>query len=170
MPLCRNRNWSGVALAMSCVVGFGLSWQEPAQSSGSKSPVTSSADLKSPGTFEPVDDMHHFMELVSQPSYRALKDALKEEPKDRRVWRGVKTHAMILAETSALVAERPFAKLDEAQKKRWSEISVEVYAAGKELYKATGKYDVAKASYEKMIDACNRCHQEFDDGKHQLEK
>ena len=170
MSVCKNRIFSFVALAVSGVVGFGISWQEPAKTTRGPQNSSEQVNSKSINSFEPVDDMHHFMELVSQPSYRALKVALKEEPKDRRVWREVKTHAMILAETTALVAERPSSNLNETQKKRWFDISTEVYVAGKELYRATGKFDEAKASYEKLINACNLCHQEFDNGKHQLEK
>ena len=117
--MCGKRCSLAVMVIAGGFAAMGIYWQEPSLPAP-KPPVANTTESKATEPFEPVDDMHHFMELISQPSYRALKDALKEEPKDRSVWRSAKTHAMILAETSALVATRPSEKLDEAKRKRWA--------------------------------------------------
>ena len=67
--------------------------------------------------FVPVDNMHHFMEYVCEPSYKGLKQIMENEPKDRRAWRAFKNHSLVLAETSALVAAR--APEDPEKSKRW---------------------------------------------------
>ena len=118
--------------------------------------------------FEPVDDMHHFMEYVCEPSYKGLKQVLATEPANRQDWKSFKNHALVLAETSALVANR--GPEDDAQSKQWKEICLAVYDSGKSLYKSAGKYDEAKKHYGLMIDQCNKCHTVFADGKHQLKK
>ncbi len=118
--------------------------------------------------FEPVDDMHHFMEYVCEPSYKGLKQILASEPDNRQLWKAFKNHALVLAETSALVAER--GPKEEDKSKQWREISLAVYQNGKSLYKSAGKYDEAKKHYGLMIDQCNKCHTVFAKGKHQLEK
>jgi hypothetical protein len=122
-------------------------------------------------SFEPIDNMHHFMEYISQPSYKALKAAFAGDPPEgRRAWKGIKSHALILAETTAIVAKRTPKDATDEQKSEWKEISVEVYAAGKALYKSAGDFELAKKNYGVMIESCNKCHQVFDHGKHQLEK
>lgn len=121
--------------------------------------------------FEPIDNMHHFMEYVSMPSYKALKEAFAgEAPEGRRAWKGIKSHALILAETSAIVAKRFPEDATDEQKEQWQQISVDVYLSGKELYEAVGDFELAKKNYGLMIENCNKCHQVFDNGKHQLEK
>ena len=120
--------------------------------------------------FPAVDNMHHFMEYISQPAYRQLKETLATEPENRRAWKKVKSPALVLAETSALVAERVPEGATEEQIKEWRSISMDVYQSAKALYKSAGDYEKAKESYSVMIDNCNRCHQVFEDGKHQLEK
>ena len=115
--------------------------------------------------------MHHFMEYVSQPSYKALKTAFAgAPPENRRAWSGIKSHSLILAETSALVAQRAPQDATEAQVKEWQEISHAVYESGKTLYKSAGDFELAKKNYGLMIDNCNKCHDMFENGKHQLEK
>ncbi|MGI9516328.1 MAG: hypothetical protein ACR2NP_04730 [Pirellulaceae bacterium] len=120
--------------------------------------------------FEPIDNMHHFMEYISQPSYLALKDALAAEPADRKAWKVVKSHALILAETSALVAARVPDDMDEELARQWKQTSLAVYGSGRDLYRSSGDYQQAREHYEAMIDNCNHCHQVFDEGRHQLEK
>ena len=149
---------------------FGASLQD-----GDKNPETSQPATKVENSievkFEPVDNMHHFMEYISQPSYKALKAAMSgEAPKDRRGWKVIKSHALILAETSALVAERVPKDATAAEKEEWQELSLKVYESGKQLYKSAGKFDDAKKHYGTMIENCNKCHSSFDGGKHQLKK
>ena len=118
--------------------------------------------------FEPIDNMHHFMEYICEPSYKGLKQVLATEPADRKAWKAFKNHALVLAESSALVAAR--GPEDEAENKQWKAISLEVYQSGKSLYKSAGNYAEAKKHYGTMLDSCNRCHTVFAKGKHQLSK
>jgi hypothetical protein len=151
-------------LIASVFIGFGFAWQEPEK----KAEVASDKPIDE--QFVAIDSMHHFMEYISQPSYLALKEKLAEEPTDRRVYRTIKSHALILAETSALVAQRVPKDLNEEQTKQWKQISLDVYNSGKVLYGANGDFAKAKESFGAMIDNCNHCHEVFDNGKHQLEK
>ncbi len=164
-------------------VVFGLLWQDsqPEPQDGQTN-VTVAGMQQEPATvaqkqepapedpFVPLDDMHHFMEYVCQPRFQALKESLKEEPKERRAWRGIKSDAMILAESSALLAARIPENADGAQVKLWKQISLDVYTAGKGLYQANGDFAKAREAYELMVDNCNHCHQEFAGGNHQLKK
>lgn len=125
-------------------------------------------DASAEDDFAPIDNMHHFMEYVCEPSYKGLKAALANEPEGRQGWKAFKNHALVLAETSALVAAR--APDDEAKAKEWKQISLDVYKSGKLLYKSSGNYVEAKKHYGLMIDNCNKCHTVFAKGKHQLEK
>lgn len=118
--------------------------------------------------FAPVEDMHHFMEYVCEPSYKGLKQVLATEPESRKAWKAFKNHALVLAETSALTAAR--APEDKAKAKQWKQFSLEVYRSGTALYRSAGNYDDAKKHYGLMIDQCNKCHTEFAEGKHQLAK
>lgn len=119
--------------------------------------------------FEPVDNMHHFMEYICEPSYKGLKKMMQEEQLDRAGWKAFKNHALVLAETSALVAQRGPNK-DEAKNKKWKEICLEVYRSGKDLYQAKGNLESAKKHYATMVDNCNQCHKVFANGKYQLSK
>lgn len=150
-----------VAVVAMLVIGSGV---------GYKYSASTAQEQTLDDQFLPIDNMHHFMEYISQPSYKALKQALASEPENRRAWRPVKVNTLILAETSALVAARVPEDLNEEQAKQWKQISLDVYNAGKELYGSMGQYDNAKQHYAAMIDNCNRCHQVFADGEHQLEK
>lgn len=120
------------------------------------------------GNFEPIDNMHHFMEYICEPSYKGLKQVLATEPADRKAWKAFKNHALVLAESSALVAAR--GPEDEVKNKQWKAISLEVYQSGKSLYKSAGNYSDAKKHYGVMLDSCNRCHTVFAEGKYQLSK
>ncbi len=150
--------------------GFGFAWQEPDKKADETPTAAQNSDKPIDEQFVAIDSMHHFMEYISQPSYLALKEKLAEEPTDRRDYRTIKSHALILAETSALVAQRVPTDLDEEQTKQWKQISLDVYNSGKVLYGANGDFAKAKESFGLMIDNCNHCHQVFDNGKHQLEK
>jgi hypothetical protein len=138
------------------------SQQEDSKTEASKN------DTASLEGFEPVDNMHHFMEYICEPSYKSLKQIMQKEPEDRKGWKAFKNHTLVLAETSALVATRG---PDEPEKsKKWKEISLSVYKSGAAMYKATGNFEEAKKHYSVLIDNCNQCHTVFAEGKHQLKK
>lgn len=118
--------------------------------------------------FVPVDNMHHFMEYICEPSYKGLKAGLATEPENRKAWKAFKNHALVLAETSSMVADR--GPKEAGKSKEWKQISLEVHKHGTALYKAAGNYESAKKHYGLMIDSCNKCHATFAEGKYQLTK
>ncbi len=125
-------------------------------------------DLSLQDQFVPVDNMHHFMEYVCEPSYKSLKQIMTKEPENRSEWKAFKNHALVLAESSALVSMR--GPDDPEKSKKWKELSLSVYSSGAALYKASGNFEEAKKHYGLMIDNCNQCHTDFAEGKHQLKK
>lgn len=118
--------------------------------------------------FAPVDDMHPFLEYVCEPSYKGLKQLLATKPENRTAWKAFKYHAIVLAETSALVANRAAEDSDKA--KQWRQIALPVHKSGTAFYKSAGKYDEAKKHYGLLVEQCNKCHTVLADGKHQLKK
>jgi hypothetical protein len=166
--------FSAVCCLIVCVTFAFAATQDEQENSKTKPAATQEAEkggASDEASFEPIDNMHHFMEYISQPSYRSLKKSFAgEAPENRKGWKSIKSHALILAETSALVADRVPKDSSEEQAAQWREISLEVYTAGKQLYKSAGDFEAAKTHYGVMIESCNKCHQVFDNGKHQLKK
>lgn len=115
----------------------------------------------------PVEkSMHEFMEYVFMPAYKRLKPLMAAAPADNTGWKGIKGESMVLAEGGNLLLGR----LPEKDAAAWAELSVAVRDAGGQLYAAAKKKDfpAAKTHYEAMLKKCNACHQQFDNGKHQL--
>ena len=122
--------------------------------------------------FPPVDDMHHFMEYISKPSYRELKSMFGEEKIRRSTWRKISQHALVLAESTILVADRPPADSNEEVAADWRALSKANYDHAVALYKASREKEEERAreSYSLMLDACNKCHEKYDENNHQLAK
>jgi hypothetical protein len=112
--------------------------------------------------------MHDFMEVVFQASYRRLKTAIATAPRDNAGWKAIRTEALVLAEGSNLVLLRTPKKDGD----KWNEFAVAARNSGAELVKAAkGKDFVAsRKAWETMLNHCNACHKQFDDGKNQLDK
>ena len=120
------------------------------------------------GDVEPVeDDMHEFMEYLFQPTYKRLKVSMAEEPADKKGWKAIKSDALILAEGGNLL----LAHVPDTDGADWTKHSVVVRRHGGDLYRAAKAKDYAKAtgSYRLMIEHCNACHKQFENGKHILE-
>ena len=147
----------GMAQPVSVAIQDGEAKQGDTKQESTKQESSEQKDEKSETPIEdqfvPVDNMHHFMEYVCEPSYKALKVIMATEPADRKAWKAFKNHALVLAETSALVAARAPEDADKA--KQWKEISLGVYKSGSALYKSAGKYKEAQKHYSAMIDQCN---------------
>lgn len=161
----------GVAALPLVAFTVSLGWGIPIEQETNKSLPDKPAqeNIVSPkDEFAPVEDMHHFMEYVCEPSYKGLKAVLASEPENRQAWKAFKNHALVLAETSALVAAR--APEGDTKARKWKQMSLGVYKSGTALYKSAGNYDEAKKHYGLMLDQCNQCHTEFAEGKHQLAK
>lgn len=118
---------------------------------------------------EPValDNMHHLMEYVFEPSYKRLKESLASEPTDRAAWKDVKGDSLTLAEATNLL----FHRLPEDDAAEWLRLAVATREAGNDLYQAARKsdYSAARGAYQGMLKRCNTCHDQFADGEHQLE-
>jgi len=131
-------------------------------------PAEGSKEVSVDDQFVAVDNMHHFMEYVFEPSYKGLKATLAAEPENRKAWKPFKNHALVLAESTTLLAQRG---PEEAEKsKQWKQISLDVHKQATALYKSSGDYDQAKQHYGTMLESCNKCHTVFAEGKYQLEK
>jgi hypothetical protein len=113
------------------------------------------------------DDMHEFMEYYFEPAYLRLKAAMASAPADNRGWKAIKGESLALAEGGNLLLLR--APQDE-QAAVWRQLSLGVRELGGKLYDAGKKKDFAAARthYETLLQRCNKCHDAFADGKHQL--
>lgn len=127
--------------------------------------LSESSDAKAaPAAVE--DDMHEFMEYVFQPPYKRLRAGLAKQPADRAAWKQVKSDSLILAESANLLLSRAPDKDGED----WLQHSVTVRKAGGGLYRAAkkGDYTATRAAFASMLQKCNSCHKQFEDGKHIL--
>lgn len=111
-------------------------------------------------------DMHEFMEYICQPTFRRLQASMANAPADNAGWRGVKSDALILAESGNLLLSH----VPESDVETWVELSVAVRTTGGELYRAAKAKDfpAARGHYEAMVKKCNACHDHFAEGEHQL--
>lgn len=127
------------------------------------SPLAASAD----GEVAPVEDsMHEFMEYVFQPTYLRLKASMAAAPADNNGWKAVKSDSLILAESCNLL----FVRTPDEHGEDWVKHAIASKSSGAELYKAARSKDfaAATAAYKTMLDNCNGCHKQFEDGKHKL--
>lgn len=111
--------------------------------------------------------MHDFMEGVFQGPYRRLKQSMSTEKKTNATWKAIRGEALILAEGgNLLLLRKPKKDVED-----WLKYSVASRDAGAELFKAAKKKDTegAMKSYRSMLQQCNACHKQFDNGKNQLE-
>jgi len=116
---------------------------------------------------EPVEDsMHEFMEYVFQPAYLRLKENLQKEPTNARGWKPLKSDALILAESCNLL----FSRKPEKDAEDWAAHAVAARTNGASVYAAAGErnYSETKAAFSRMLNSCNACHRQFEDGKHIL--
>lgn len=164
---------SSLILGVSIGSGYGtptLQEEQQTEKQEEKQEQGKEQEEAAPDEFPPVDNMHHMMEYIFQPTYKNMKAALAEDPGAPAEWKKVKGYALILAETTALLADRPPRDATEEQIKEWRKISWDVRNAGRVLYRSMRNYPQARKNYELMIDNCNKCHQIFVDGRYQLEK
>ncbi|MEZ6040223.1 MAG: hypothetical protein R3C20_06940 [Planctomycetaceae bacterium] len=117
---------------------------------------------------EPVEDsMHEFMEYVFQPTYKRLKVTMANAPADNAGWKAMKSDALILAESCNLLYGRCVNdKTDD-----WDAHTTASRSAAASLYKAAKAKDFEKASecYRTMLNKCNACHKQYENGKHILQ-
>ncbi len=154
----KRRNVIGLALCTSlAAVWFSLQFQ----TSASEPTVVADEEMK------PVDvNMHDFMEGMFQGPYRRLKVAMEKEPTDPQGWKALRSDALILAEGSNLLLIRK----PEKDVPDWLKYSVASRDAGAEIIKAAKQKNFAasKEAYVQMLEHCNACHKQFENGKHIL--
>ena len=112
------------------------------------------------------DDMHEFMEYVFQPTYRRLKVSMASEPADSKAWKPIKSDSLILAESCNLL----FARTPDEDGADWNRHAEASRDAGAKLYAAARAkdFEAATKSYTLMLQNCNACHKQFEDGRHIL--
>jgi mono/diheme cytochrome c family protein len=165
----------GWVLVLGCVACIGMvNWKSPnlANATGAAE-VRAGQDepASEPATeleLKPVDvTMHDFMEGAFQFPYRRLKELMATEPTALPAWKAIRSDALILAEGGNLLLIRT-PKEDGAD---WNRYSIESRDAGQAMIKAAKKKDFEKTTeyYKQMLVHCNACHDQFANGKHQLE-
>lgn len=120
------------------------------------------------GEVVPVEEsMHEFMEYVFQPTYRRLKASMATAPADNAGWKAVKADSLSLAESCNLLLGRK----PEEHAADWVKHAVASRTAGAALYNAakTKDFTAATTSYKTMLESCNACHRQFEEGKHILQ-
>lgn len=112
------------------------------------------------------DSMHEFMEYVFQPTYKRLKVTMAAKPENNAGWKAIKSDALILTESCNLL----FPRTPDEDGADWKKHTVASRTNGAKLYKAAGAKDFDKATdaYKTMLESCNACHRQFEDGKHIL--
>lgn len=116
----------------------------------------------------PVEDsMHEFMEYVFQPTYLRLKATMAAAPADNKGWKALKSDSLILAESCNLL----FARKPDEHGDDWTKHATAAKTDGAALYKAAREknFEAATAAYKTMLNNCNACHKQFEDGKHILQ-
>lgn len=112
------------------------------------------------------DDMHEFMEYVYQPPYKRLKALIAVAEKDNATWKGIKSDALILAESGNLLLGRG----PDSDQADWNKHSIASRTFGGQLYRAAKEKNVEKTeqAYKMMLESCNACHQQFSGGDPEL--
>ncbi|HQX54003.1 MAG TPA: hypothetical protein PLY87_17490 [Planctomycetaceae bacterium] len=116
----------------------------------------------------PVEDsMHEFMEYVFQPTYLRLKASMAAAPADNKGWKAIKSDSLILAESCNLL----FARKPDEHAEDWVKHAIASKSSGAELYKAAKakEFETATTAWKSMLNNCNGCHKQFEDGKHILQ-
>jgi hypothetical protein len=117
---------------------------------------------------QPVEDsMHEFMEYVFQPAYLRLKATMAAAPADNKGWKAIKSDALILAESCNLL----FGRAPEDKAADWKGHAKAAREKGGQLYAAAKAKDFAATgtAWKTMLESCNACHKQFEDGKHILQ-
>ncbi len=116
----------------------------------------------------PVEDsMHEFMEYVFQPTYLRLKATMATAPADNKGWKALKSDSLILAESCNLL----FVRKPDAHGEDWTRHATAAKTDGAALYKAAKEknFEAATTAYKTMLNNCNACHKQFEEGKHILQ-
>jgi hypothetical protein len=151
-----------LCLALAVAVGVTAVSQNTSVSAA-YSPLVSPAE----GDITPVEEsMHEFMEYVFQPTYLRLKQSMAAAPADNKGWKAIKSDSLILAESCNLLFSRAPGEHGEdwiGHAKASKEHGAKLYGAAR-----AKDFEAATAAYKTMLDSCNACHKQFENGKHIL--
>ena len=148
--------------ALVAIVALGVTCSAPNHAKAGYAPVFTADDAA------PVEDsMHEFMEYVFQPTYLRLKASMATAPTDNKGWKAVKSDSLILAESCNLL----FARKPDEHGEDWVRHATASKTYGAELYKAAREknFEAATTAYTTMLNNCNACHKQFENGKHILQ-
>jgi len=154
-----------MCLCLTAVALTAIAWLQPTSIASTEYLVTvAPAPADEAEVVE--DSMHEFMEYVFQPTYRRLKVSMTTEPGDNNGWKAIKSDSLNLAESCNLL----FVRMPDENAGDWAKHAAASRTSGSELYQAARAKDFAKATgaYKSMLDNCNACHRQFEDGKHIL--
>lgn len=149
-------------VTLICTIALSLATTAPVDARAAGSPIIAVDDTT------PVEDsMHEFMEYVFQPTYLRLKASIAAGPADNKSWKAVKSDSLILAESCNLL----FNRKPEEHGDDWVKHAIAAKSGGAELYEAAKSKDLesAKTAWITMLNNCNACHKQFEDGKHILQ-
>jgi len=153
---------SSIFAALVAIVALGYTCSTPNHAKAGYAPVLTTDDAA------PVEDsMHEFMEYVFQPTYLRLKASMVATPTDNKGWKAVKSDSLILAESCNLL----FARKPDEHGEDWVKHATASKTHGAELYKAAREknFEAATTAYTTMLNNCNACHKQFENGKHILQ-
>jgi len=144
---------AGCLLATLAPEMSGTAWSGPAAPADDVKPVE--------------DSMHEFMEYVFQPTYLRLKAIMVAAPADNKGWKAIKADSLVLAESCNLL----FSRAPDGSAADWIAHAKASREKGGALYAAGKAKDFAAATtaWKAMLESCNACHKQFEDGKHILQ-
>jgi len=121
------------------------------------------ATAESPASPEKqVIDNVELMELLFDPYYVDLRNALKKAPERRKDWRSVYIATYRLAEATNLLFSREGE--DYMGTPEWNALALESRTAVEAVGEAVREldYDLTKSRYIAFIETCNNCHTAFE--------
>lgn len=112
-------------------------------------------------TSEPVEkSINTHMSLLFKPSYKRLKELMRESPKDAAGWRAIQSEALLLAESGGNLTARRDEAIGLGKDDYWMKNSKAVRKQGADLYNAAKEknFEAATRSYRGLTTSCNACH------------
>lgn len=112
--------------------------------------------------YKPVVDTYEVMDLLFDPVYHDLQEAMKEEPAERKGWKAIYDGAAASAELSNLLFFRDSAEYESTQE--WEDLTIATRDAAVALRDSVRSMDWAEVSgkYAALIESCNACHTKFE--------
>ena len=110
-----------------------------------------------------VIEVHELMDLLIDPLYEDLKDAVEVAPEGRKAWRSLYISSYKLAEVDNLLFSREHEEY--TTNNDWFTLSAaarDTTAALAASVKERSEYPTIKANYLKVVQSCNNCHERFD--------